>query len=49
MSSMQATPSTPDLDAAYRSKYSRYTGPVKSITSPTARSTTLKLIPHRDD
>lgn len=37
------------IDAAYRGKYSRYTGPVKSITSPTARSTTLKLIPRQDD
>ena len=33
------------LDAAYRSKYRRYPGPVTSINSPTARSTTLKLVP----
>ncbi len=34
-----------DLDAAYRTKYRRYPGPVNSINSPTARSTTLKLVP----
>ena len=27
----------------------RYAGPVRSITSPTARSTTLKLVPHQPD
>lgn len=37
------------LDAAYERKYGRYPGPVKSITSPTARSTTLKLVPHQSD
>jgi hypothetical protein len=37
------------IDAAYRSKYGRYAGPVKSITSATARSTTLKLVPHQSD
>ena len=37
------------LDAAYQRKYGRYPGPVKSITSPTARSTTLKLVPHQAD
>jgi hypothetical protein len=37
------------IDAAYHSKYGRYTGPVKSITSPTPRSTTLKLVPHQAD
>ena len=36
-----------DLDAAYRAKYRRYTGPVASITSPLARSTTLKVIPQQ--
>ena len=35
------------LDAAYRSKYRRYTGPVASITSELARSTTLKIIPQQ--
>ena len=34
-----------DLDAAYRAKYRRYPGPVNSINSPTARSTTIKLVP----
>jgi hypothetical protein len=38
-----------DLDAAYQRKYGRYPGPVKSITSPAARSTTLKLVPHQAD
>ena len=37
------------IDAAYQRKYGRYPGPVKSITSPTARSTTLKLVPHQPD
>ena len=37
------------IDAAYQRKYGRYSGPVKSITSPTARSTTLKLVPHQSD
>jgi hypothetical protein len=37
------------LDAAYQHKYGRYPGPVKSITSPAARSTTLKLVPHQAD
>jgi len=37
------------LDREYARKYVRYPGPVKSITSPMARSTTLKLIPHQDD
>ena len=37
------------LDREYARKYVRYPGPVESITSPTARSTTLKLIPHQDD
>ena len=37
------------LDAAYQRKYGRYPGPVESITSPTARSTTLKLVPHQAD
>ena len=36
-----------DLDAAYRAKYRRYSGPVASITSPLARSTTLKIIPRQ--
>jgi len=34
-----------DVDAAYRAKYGRYRGPVVSIVSPLARSTTLKLVP----
>src|SRR6476659_4756327 len=34
------------IDAAYQRKYGHYSGPVKSIISPTARSTTLKLVPH---
>ena len=42
---MQATRINADLDAAYRAKYRRYSGPVASITSPLARSTTLKVIP----
>ncbi|MBR7838058.1 DUF2255 family protein [Actinospica durhamensis] len=33
------------IDAAYRAKYSRYPGPVKSITADEARATTLKLSP----
>ena len=33
------------IDAAYREKYRRYSSPVQSITSPTARSATLKLLP----
>ena len=37
------------IDAAYQRKYGRYPGPVKSINSPTARSTTLKLVPHQPD
>jgi hypothetical protein len=37
------------IDTAYQSKYGRYTGPVKSITSPLARSTTLRLVPHQPD
>jgi hypothetical protein len=36
-----------DLDAAYRAKYRRYSGPVASITSELARSTTLKVIPRQ--
>ena len=38
-----------ELDAEYHRKYGRYPGPVKSITSPAAHSTTLKLIPHQAD
>jgi hypothetical protein len=38
-----------ELDAGYQRKYGRYPGPVKSITSPAARSTTLKLVPHQAD
>ena len=35
-----------ELDAAYREKYRRYGGsPVEAITSPGARSTTIKLEP----
>lgn len=32
-----------ELDAAYRSKYRRYSA--NRITSPAARSTTIKLVP----
>ena len=38
-----------EIDAAYQRKYGRYPGPVRSITSPVARSTTLKLVPHQSD
>ena len=38
-----------ELDAEYQRKYGRYPGPVKSITSAAARSTTLKLVPHQAD
>jgi hypothetical protein len=34
------------IDAAYRSKYGRYPSPVAAITSPPARATTLKFVPH---
>jgi hypothetical protein len=35
-----------ELDAAYRSKYGRYSeNTLRRITSPEARSTTLKLVP----
>ena len=37
------------IDAAYQRKYGRYAGPVKSITSPKARATTLKVVPHQPD
>jgi hypothetical protein len=37
------------LDREYARKYAHNPGPVESITSRTARSTTLKLIPHQDD
>jgi hypothetical protein len=33
------------IDAAYRAKYSRYPGPVASITADKARATTMRLIP----
>jgi hypothetical protein len=33
------------IDAAYRSKYRRYTGPVATITGEEARATTLRLSP----
>ena len=33
-----------DLDAAYHAEYRRYSSPVASITSPLARSETLKVI-----
>jgi hypothetical protein len=35
------------IDDAYRAKYRRYSGPVASITSPLARSTTLKVTPRQ--
>jgi len=34
-----------DLDAAYRTKYRRYPGPVNSINSATAKTALLKLLP----
>lgn len=37
------------LDAGYRAKYGRYVGPTERITSETARSTTLRLVPLTDD
>jgi hypothetical protein len=36
------------VDAAYRRKYGQYPGPVATITSPPARATTLKLVPHAE-
>jgi hypothetical protein len=33
------------IDAAYRAKYSRYPGPVASITADKARATTMRLVP----
>ena len=33
------------IDAAYRAKYARYSGPVASITAPKARATTLRVLP----
>jgi hypothetical protein len=33
------------IDAAYHRKYGRYPGPVASITSPLARSTTIRIVP----
>jgi hypothetical protein len=33
------------IDAAYRAKYRRYSSPVTAITSPGARSATLRLVP----
>jgi hypothetical protein len=38
-----------EIDAAYQRKYGRYPGPVDAITSPKARSTTQKLLPHQPD
>jgi hypothetical protein len=35
-----------DIDAAYQAKYGRCRGPVASIVSPLARSTTLQLSAH---
>jgi hypothetical protein len=40
-------PINAELDAAYQAKYRRYSGPVASITSTLARSTTLKVIPQQ--
>src|SRR4051794_2940996 len=34
------------LDAAYRTKYSRYASYVPPMVSPQARAATLKLVPH---
>lgn len=36
-----------EVDTAYRRKYGRYPGPVASITSPLARSTTIRIVPGR--
>jgi hypothetical protein len=36
------------VDAAYLMKYGQYPGPVAAITSPPARATTLKLVPHAE-
>jgi len=34
------------IDAAYRNKYRRYTGPIlNSVLTPAARSATLKIVP----
>ena len=33
------------LDEAYRAKYGRWPGPVKSITAQPARETTLRIVP----
>ena len=33
------------VDAAYRTKYRRWSGPVEHITAPKARATTLRLDP----
>jgi hypothetical protein len=33
------------IDAAYRAKYRRYSGPVASITAAKARATTLRVLP----
>lgn len=43
----EADPSVNDqVDAAYRSKYSRYTGRIlNSCLTPEARSTTLRIVP----
>lgn len=39
--------SNEQIDAAYRTKYRRYAASIiDSITSPTARAATLKLVPH---
>jgi hypothetical protein len=34
------------MDAAYRTKYRRYPSSVDDINSPTARTATIKLVPH---
>lgn len=36
------------IDAAYRTKYRRYSAPVDSITSPQAATTTMRLTPQPD-
>ena len=35
------------IDAAYHRKYDLYPDPVRSITAPLARSTTLKIVPNQ--
>jgi hypothetical protein len=46
---VRATPDVDDaVDAAYRTKHGRYPSYVEPMVSPTARATTLKLLPRAD-